>query len=152
MTPGTCPRHARRQLQYCSSSQMTGSENSAVCTKCSRISRHTKIQCGNKQLGNAGSHPSHDITRTRLTPSSARLDDSVRLTLSLEDNTLVSCLLGFWAATADLLAGFDPDLVGLFAFPAACRCCWCGGLVPHCCLFADWGGVSGIWSRFPESV
>jgi len=46
------------------------------------------------------------------------MNSVVTLTLSLEDTTFVPGLLRLWTTAADLLSGFDPNLVRLFAFPA----------------------------------
>lgn len=46
------------------------------------------------------------------------MNSVVPLTLSLEDDAFVPDLLRLWTAAADLLSGFDPNLVRLFAFPA----------------------------------
>ena len=46
------------------------------------------------------------------------MNSVVPLTLSLIDDAFVPGLLRLWTAAADLLSGFDPNLVRFFAFPA----------------------------------
>ena len=68
------------------------------------------------------------------------MNSVVPLTLSLEDDAFVPGLLRLWTAAADLLSGFDPNLVRLFAFPAGGGKCRCRGLVPH-----GWLGLFDFW-------
>ena len=58
------------------------------------------------------------VVRAMFSAHDTFMNSVVPLTLSLEHDAFVPGLLRLWTAAADLLSGFDPNLVRLFAFPA----------------------------------